>query len=130
LLTRNPKLKGSFNFFNMSKRIERVNELIKEIISRLILEEIEFSPGILVTVTRAETSSDLLDTNVFISVLPDGKRSAAVSYLRRKTGQLQRKMNELLNMKPIPRLNFLEEKETAEAGRIEELLARLKTEEK
>jgi ribosome-binding factor A len=130
LLIRSPKLRESFNFFNMPKRIERVNELIKEIISRSILEEIEFSPGVLVTVTRVETAGDLLDTNVFISVLPDNKRSEAVSYLRRKTGQLQKRMNESLNMKPIPRLNFLEEKGTAEAGRIEELLVELKKEKK
>jgi ribosome-binding factor A len=114
----------------MPKRIDRINELIKEIISRLILEEIEFSPGILVTVTRVETSNDLLDANVFISVLPDDKRHSTVSYLRKKIGFLQHKMTELLNMKPIPRLNFLEETETAEAGRIEELLAKLKREEK
>jgi ribosome-binding factor A len=114
----------------MPKRIERINELIKEIISKLILEEIEFSPGILVTVTRVETANDLLDTNVFISVLPDSDRFKTVVYLKKKTGFLQWKMNELLNMKPLPRLSFLEEKETAEAGRIEELLAQLKREEK
>jgi|WetSurMetagenome_2_1015567.scaffolds.fasta_scaffold728648_2 ribosome-binding factor A len=114
----------------MSKRLERINELIKEEISRLILEEIEFSPDVLVTVTRVDTASDLLDTNVFVSVLPDNERYGSVVFLRRKTGLLQHKMNGILKMKPLPRLHFLEEKETSKAGRIEEILAQLKKQEK
>lgn len=110
----------------MSKRIQRVNELIKEQISEIILREIDFSPGILVTVTRVETSSDLRDSNVFISVLPEENRDKTVAFLNRKLGFLQKEINKLLRMKPLPRLKFLEEKETAEAGRIEEILAKLK----
>lgn len=113
----------------MSKRIQRINQLIKEQISRIILREIEFSPGILVTVTRVETSSDLRDTNVFVSVLPEENLSKTVSFINRKAGLLQREINKLLKMKPLPRLNFLEEKETAQAGRIEEILADLKNQE-
>jgi len=114
----------------VSKRLQRVNELIKEQISRIILREIEFFPNILVTVTRVETSSDFRDTNVFISVLPEKNRSKTVDFLNRKIGLLQREINKSLRMKPLPRLNFLEERETAEAGKIEEILVRLKTEEK
>jgi ribosome-binding factor A len=114
----------------VSKRVQRVNELIREQISRIILREIEFSPGILATVTRVETSSDLRDANVFISVLPEEKRSKTVDFLNRRIGFLQREINKLLRMKPLPRLNFLEEKETVQAGRIEEILVRLKNQEK
>lgn len=114
----------------MSKRIQRVNQLIKEQISGIILREIEFSPDILVTVTRVETSSDLKNSNVFISVLPEENRLKTVNILNKKIRFLQREINKSLRMKPLPRLNFLEEKETAEAGRIEELLVKLKNGEK
>jgi ribosome-binding factor A len=110
----------------MAKRIERVNELIKEEISQIILREVEFTPGLLVTVTRVETSSDLRDANVFVSVLQEKDIASTVDYLNRKAGVLQGKINKVLRMKPIPRLRFVQEKNTAEAGRIEELLAELK----
>jgi ribosome-binding factor A len=110
----------------MAKRIERVNELVKEEISKIILKEIEFSAGFLVTITRVETSSDLRDANVFVSVLPEKEISSTVDFLNRKAGFLQGKINKLLRMKPIPRLIFVKEKETVQAGRIEELLAELK----
>jgi ribosome-binding factor A len=114
----------------MAKRIERVNELIKEEISQIILREVEFTPGLLVTVTRVETSSDLRDANVFVSVLQEKDIASTVDYLNRKAGVLQGKINKVLRMKPIPRLRFVQEKNTAEAGRIEELLAELKEKEK
>ncbi|MFH1036811.1 MAG: 30S ribosome-binding factor RbfA [Patescibacteria group bacterium] len=114
----------------MAKRIQRVNALIKEEISQIILKEIEFSPGVLVTVTRAETTDDLRDSNVFISVLPDKDLSKIVDFLNRRAGFLQSKINKVLRMKPIPRLKFVQERETAEAGRIEELLEQLKKESK
>jgi ribosome-binding factor A len=57
----------------MTNRIPKVNELIKREISRMILREIEFPIGALVTVTRVETSSDLKESSIYISVLPDNK---------------------------------------------------------
>jgi len=107
----------------VSKRIQRVNQLIKREISQIILREIEFPSNVLVTVTRVETSSDLLDSNVFVSVLPEKDLSKIVGFLNRRINFLQSQINQLLRMKPLPRLKFLEEKETAEAGRIEEILA-------
>ncbi len=39
----------------MSKRIPQVNQLIKKELSQIILREIEFPVGVLVTLTRVET---------------------------------------------------------------------------
>jgi len=114
----------------MKKRLQRINQLIKREISQLLLKEIEFLPDTLVTVTRVETTEDLLDVNVFISVFPEFQLKETIDFLKRKTGFLQQKMNKLLRMKPLPRLRFLTEKETRNAGRIEEILAQLKKEEK
>lgn len=112
------------------KRIQRVNQLIKKEISQIILREIDFLPHLLVTVTKVETSDDLQDSNVFVSVLPEESRRKTIDFLSRRIGFLQGKINQALRMRPLPRLRFLEEKETSEAGRIEELLEQLKKQEK
>ncbi len=111
----------------MSKRLQRINQLIKKEIAQLILEEIDFAPEILVTITRVETAEDLLDTNVFVSVFPEDNFSKMMSLLNRKTNLLQREINKSLRMRPLPRLHFLSEKATAKAARIEEILEQLKT---
>jgi ribosome-binding factor A len=114
----------------MGKRIERVNQLIKEELSGIILREIELPAGILLTLTRVETSVDLNQTKVFISVIPENKRKRVLKALEKSIYDLQQKLNKRLNMRPVPRIWFVEEKETAEAGRIEEILEELKKEKK
>lgn len=110
----------------MSKRIQRVNQLIKREISQILSREIEFSQDILVTVTRVETSADLRESRIFISVLPETKTTKIIEFLNKKIYKFQQKINKRLKMKPLPRLKFLEERKTKEAGRIEELLEELK----
>jgi ribosome-binding factor A len=111
----------------MSKeRAQRVNQLIKEEISKIIRKEMDFGPSLLLTVTRVETSENLRDTNVFVSVLPEEGLYQTISVIKKATGFLQGKINKVLRMRPLPRLNFLAEKETVEAAKIEEILERLK----
>jgi len=110
----------------MTKRIQRVNELIKKEVSQLLLREIEFPKGVFVTVTRAQTSPDLRESRIFISVLPEQNESKIIALLNRRIYNLQQKINKRLRMRPIPKISFLEEKRTAEAGKIEALLEKLK----
>ena len=110
----------------MGKRIEQVNQLIKEELSQIILREIELPSGILLTLTRVETSVDLRQAKVFISVIPENKREKVLEEVNRNIYDLQQKLNKRLNMRPVPKIRFIEEKETVEAGKIEEILERLK----
>lgn len=114
----------------MTKRLQRVNQLIKKEISQLLLQEIEFPQDVLVTITRVETSADLRNCNVWISVFPEEKRKTILEILNKNIYILQQKLNKRLRMKPLPRIKFLEERKTREAGRIEEILEKLKREEK
>jgi ribosome-binding factor A len=110
----------------MSKRIQRVNALIKRELSQLILKELDFPLDVLVTLTRVETTSDLRDVNVWISIIPDEKNKKILEILDKNIYFLQQKLNKRLKMKPLPKIKFLEEKKTKEAGRVEEILEKLK----
>ena len=114
----------------MSKRIQQVNQLIKKEISQIILREIEFPKDILVTVTRVETVSNLIESKVYVSVMPEEKTSKVFQILNRQVYELQQKLNQRLQMRPIPRIKFIEEKETKEAGKIEEILEKIKNKQK
>lgn len=110
----------------MSNRIPKVNELIKREISKMMLREIEFPKDALVTVTRVETSSNLSDSNIYISVLPENKIEKVLERLKKQMYFIQQKFNNNVKMRPLPRLKFLKEKETQEADKIEGLLEKLK----
>jgi ribosome-binding factor A len=114
----------------MTKRIQRINALLKREISQLFLREVEFPSDILVTVTRVETPDDLKDSDVFISSLPEEKSYLVIKILNKRIYELQQKINKRLKMRPVPRINFREEKKTGEAGRVEEILEEIKKIEK
>ncbi|MDP2864416.1 MAG: 30S ribosome-binding factor RbfA [bacterium] len=111
----------------MSERIQRVNQLIKKELSQILLREVDFPKDILVTITRVDTSPNLRESKVFISTVPEDKAQMVLNTLNQKIYELQQKINRRLKMRPVPRIKFSEERETAEAGRIEELLEKLKS---
>jgi len=110
-----------------SKRIPRVNQLIKKELSQIIKREVDFSPDVLVTLTRVDTSPDLEETKIFISTLPDKKEKIILEILNKNIYRLQQMLNQRLRMRPIPRIQFVEEKEIIQAGRVEEILIKLKS---
>lgn len=110
----------------MSKRIQQVNTLIKRELSQILLREIEFPSNVLVTITRVETSYNLMESNVWVSVLPEKGLKRSLEILNKNIYILQRKLNQRLKMRPLPRIKFLEEKKTREAGQVEEILEQLK----
>ncbi len=114
----------------MTKRIPRVNALIKRELSQLLLREMEFPQDVLVTITRVETSPNLIESNVWVSVLPEEKLKGIMEILNKNIYFLQQKLNQRLKMRPLPKIKFLEERKTREAGKIEEILEQLKNEKK
>jgi len=68
----------------MSKRIKRVNQLIKQEISQILLREIDSLKDTLVTVTRAETTPDLRESKIFLSVIPEENTNKIIKFLNRK----------------------------------------------
>ena len=76
----------------MGKRIQRVNQLIKKELGQILLREIEFPADTLVTVTRVETSPDLREGKIFISVIPEIKTTRIIDFLNRKIYFLQQNL--------------------------------------
>ena len=112
----------------MKKRVQRVNELIKRELGKILLTEIELPKGTLATLTRVETSPDLNHAKVFISCLPKSQAANTLKIVNKEIYHLQQKLNKRLKMKFVPKIGFWEEKETERAGKIEEILEMVKNE--
>lgn len=110
----------------MSYRISKINQLLKEELGKIILRELEFPVGVLATITRVETAPNLSIAKVFISVFPEKLAPSILRILKVQIYFLQQRLNRKLEMRPVPRLIFCQEKETLVAGRVEELLEEVK----
>ena len=110
----------------MSDRILRVNQLLKREISQLLLKEVDLPQNVLATVTRVETAVNLSEAKIYVSVIPEKEIKRVLYVLERKIYHLQQKLNKKLQMRPMPKIRFLAEKGTAQAGRIEKILEELK----
>lgn len=114
----------------MARRIEQVNQLIKKELSQIILREIDFPEDVLVTITRVETSGNIFESKVYVSSIPADKSKEVLNILNRNIYELQQMLNHRLKMRPIPKIIFREETETHLAGRVEEILTKIKKHDK
>jgi len=109
----------------MTNRLKQVNELIKEELGKIILQEVEFPKENLVTISRTDTAPNLSESRVYVSVI--GKdQDQVLSLLKRKIYDIQHILNRRLNMRPIPKIVFRMEKETERAAKVEELIEKIK----
>jgi ribosome-binding factor A len=109
----------------MSNRLEKVNSLLQKEISKIIAKDFNFH-GTLVTVTHVDATGNLIEAKAYISVLPDEKTDQVIKLLNKEVYGIQQKINKKLNMRPIPKIKFVEDKVIAEAANIEKLLESLK----
>ncbi|OIO44262.1 MAG: ribosome-binding factor A [Candidatus Nealsonbacteria bacterium CG_4_10_14_0_8_um_filter_35_10] len=110
----------------MSKRISRLNQLLKEELGKILLREGNFPKGILVTITQVETLANLTEAKVWVSVLPGDKAEKIVGNLNKRIYFLQQKINKILRMRIVPKIRFQIETKTKEAARVEELLEKIR----
>lgn len=123
----------------MRNRILRLNALIKKEVNQILLRDFDFPDNILVTITRVETSPNLIQTKVYISVIlacrslsfggEEDQIDRVFTILNGRIYDIQQKINKRLRMRPVPKIKFVKEERTKEAGRIEELLEKIKEEE-
>lgn len=110
----------------MADRVLQVNRLIQEELSKIILREVEFPLGVLVTLTRVDTSSNIIESKVYISVMPGNRGEEVFMLLNKQIYFIQQILNKRLRMRPIPKIIFVAEKETVRAGKVEEILEKIK----
>jgi ribosome-binding factor A len=92
--------------FAMKHRIERVCEVLKRELGRIILRELTFSTP-LVTVSGVEITPDLKQAHVYVSALGnDAQRQNVLTVLEQNRGMLQAQVSKRVVLKYTPHLNF------------------------
>jgi ribosome-binding factor A len=110
------------------KRLDRVNQLIKEEISLVLQRELKDPRLGFVTVTEVETAKDLRVAKIFVSVLGDEAQwRASLTALQRARGFIRHWLRGHLDLRVTPELDFRADRSMAHAARIQELLKQLHT---
>jgi ribosome-binding factor A len=104
-------------------RIERVNAVIKEILSEIVLNDVKDPRLGLVTITGVNTAADLSAARVFFSVMGDeAQRQLTLKILRGAGGYMRRTIARELDVKVAPELRWVYDDSLDRAFRIAEVL--------
>jgi len=109
------------------KRLERVNQLIKEEISAVLQRQIKDPRLGFVTVTEVDTTADLKIARVYVSVLgPEDQWAKSFKALESARGFVWNWLRKHLDLRVTPQLLFRPDRSMEHAAHIQSLLAGLR----
>lgn len=110
------------------KRTDRLNSLLREVISDVIKKEVKH-PDVtgLLTVTKVDITSDLCHAKVYISVMADlAAKEKTLKALNQAAGFIAVRSSKLVVMRRFPELLFKLDDSVDKHMRVEELLKEIK----
>lgn len=115
-----------------SKRIKRLNSLLKEVISEVILKEVRHPEvSSLVTVTNVDISADLHYATVSVSVIGnDTDKEKTLKALQSASGFIGVQASKQVVMRYFPHLTFELDRSVEDHMKIDKILKDIKQEEK
>ena len=111
----------------MSRRLKRLNVLLRQEISDLILRELR-DPRLaeIVTLTRVSTSPDLTAATIYVSVMGDADdKAATILALTRAAPFVRHQLTGRLTIRRTPDLHFTLDESMEEAAHVLDLMKHL-----
>lgn len=113
----------------MSKRVPRLNSLLKEVIAEVLRKDIHHIENVsleLITITAVEITADLSYAKVFISILgPEEKKKCMFETLQRFSGLIGSFTAKKVVMRQFPKLEFFLDETLEKQVRVQELLSKI-----
>ncbi|HUF77404.1 MAG TPA: 30S ribosome-binding factor RbfA [Thermoanaerobaculia bacterium] len=110
----------------MSRRTDRVGDLLRAELSDLLTREVADPRVRLATVISVETSPDLRHADVSVSVLgAESERREAIEALRGAQGFLRSRLARKVRLRNVPELRFRLDRGAEHSQRISDLLESL-----
>jgi ribosome-binding factor A len=104
----------------MSRRLERLNQQIRDDLSDLLLREVSDPRlGGLISITRVEVTPDLYNARVFVSVMaPPAEQAEAMKALNAAAAFFHRELKARLQIRRVPFLSFRLDTSIEEGARV------------
>jgi ribosome-binding factor A len=115
----------------MNERILRVNSEIQKAISDIISNELK-NPMIkgLITVTKVDTTSDLDQSKIYISIFDESSRDEVFNQIKHSAGFIRRELARAVELRKVPFLTFYLDTSYDYGQKIEEAINKINSENK
>lgn len=112
---------------NETRKQKRIASLLKEEVSRLIIEDIQDFMPTLITITRVEISKDLKSAYVYLTLLDKKHKQTILNELEKKSGYLRKSIASVTKLKYNPKLIFSYDSGREHKEKMDKLLDKIKT---
>lgn len=109
----------------MSIKIDRLNNLFVEEISKILRTEIKDERINFVTVTSASITNDLYYAKVYVTVLNDNERDNVIKLLNKASNFIERELSHRIQIRRMPNITFLYDESIEYANNIENIIERI-----
>lgn len=115
----------------MSERILRVNSEIQKAISEIIANELK-NPMIkgLITVTKVDTTQDLDQAKVYLSIFEEETREDVFNAIKHSAGFIRRELASRVDLRKTPFLTFLLDDSYSYGKNIDDVINKINMERK
>lgn len=109
-------------------KIERINHMIQEEISKILMLEIKDEDIKFVTVTACDTSTDLSYCKVYVTVLNEEKKETTLKSLNNASSFIRGLLAKKIQIRHIPELKFIYDDSIEYGNHIEDILDKINEE--
>ncbi len=110
-------------------RVEKVQELIKQEVSQIILRELKDPRIGFVTVTQVDVTGDLRMAKIYVSLMgSDEQVKGSWEGLQAALGFIRREIGQRIRLRCTPEISFHLDKSLSYSAHIQELLSKIKAE--
>lgn len=111
-------------------KIERLNHVIQEEISKILMMEVKDEDIKFVTITGVDTTNDLSFAKIYYTVLNKDKLKESQEALEKASSFIRTKLANSIEIRHTPELKFIYDTSIAYGEHIDELIEKIKEEEK
>lgn len=106
----------------MNIKIERINHMIMEEVSKILMLEVKDERFKFVTVTDCDTSNDLSYCKVYVTVLEQEKRDETLKALNNASGFIRGELAKRIEIRHIPELKFIYDESVSYGEKIDKII--------
>lgn len=102
-------------------RSERLSEVLRDELSKLVMKEIDVPPGTILTVSSVDLSSDAKASRIGVSIFPESASKEIMKLLRNSSGRLHYDLIRVMNIRTVPTLEFFLDTGPENAAKVEKI---------
>ena len=114
----------------MSIKLDRLNHILTEEISKVISEEVKDTDVQFVTITAVDISSDLSYAKVYFTVLDMTRKADTIKALNHAKSFIRGQLSKRVEMRHTPELTFIFDESIEYGKHIEDIIDKINEEEK